>query len=186
MNWSMFPYGAYVAFAFACIMFGGLAYRQIIDTLDLRAEHTGEDLDLFISAPGVLLLAAGGLLLIPVSWLCYGTDSPTIWKYALPLVGMVQLFQLSLRLFFQRLRLRTRAIVIRYVLRAGSDVVRFDEIERIVTRRNMLWSTITIYHTNNKAASFRIFPPSEPLILQRIHALSGVKALVRGEQTPSS
>lgn len=186
MNWSMFPYGAYVAFAFACIMFGGLAYRQIIDTLELRAEQTGEDLDLCISAPGVLLLAAGGLLLIPVSWLCYGTESPTIWKYALPLVGLVQLFQLSLRLYFQRLRLRTRAIVIRYVLRASSAIVRFEEIERIVTQRNMLWSTITIYHTNNKATSFRIFPLSEPMILQRIQALSGVAALVRDEHTPSS
>jgi hypothetical protein len=186
MNWSIFPYGAYVAFAFACIMFGGLAYRQIIDMLDLRAEQTGEDLDLFLSAPGALILIVFGLLLIPIGWMCYGTASPTIWKYALPLIGMVQIIQLSLRLYFQRLRLRTRAIVIRFMLRSGCVVIRFDEIERIVTQRSMLWSTITIYHRNNKASSFRIFPLSEAVILQRVQALSGVEALVHDEHKPSS
>lgn len=178
MNWSLLPYGAYVAFAFACILFGGLAYRQVIDMLELRATKTGEDLDLFVSAPGVLFATLAALALVPIGWLCYGVGEPSIWKYALPLVGLVQLAQLVVRLHFQRLRLRTRAIVVRYVLRSESMIIQHAEVEHVHVGRNLLWSTVTITDSHNKVASFRIFRFSEDRLLNRIRALSGVRAHV--------
>ncbi len=178
MNWSLLPYGAYVAFAFACILFGGLAYRQVIDMLELRATKTGEDLDLYFSAPGVVYAVLAALALVPIGWLCYGVGEPTIWKYALPLVGMVQLVQLAGRLYFQRLRLRTRAIVVRFVLRSESTIIQHAEIENVHVCRNLLWSTITITGAHNKVASFRIFRFSEDRLLDRIRSLSGVRATV--------
>ncbi len=178
MKWSLLPYGAYVAFAFACILFGGLAYRQVIDMLDLRASKTGEDLELFLSAPGVIYAFLAALVLLPIGWLCYGVGEPTIWKYALPLVGVVQLAQLATRLYFQRLRLRTRAIVVRYVLRSESTIIQHAEVENVHVHRNLLWSTITITGAHNKVASFRIFRFSEDKLLDRIRSLSGVRATV--------
>lgn len=174
MNWSLLPYGAYVAFAFACILFGGLAYRQVIDSLELRASRTGEDLDLFISAPGLVYSALGAVSLIPIAWLCYGVGEPSIWKYAVPLVGLAQLLQLVLRLVFQRLRLRTHATVIRYMLRSGVTIIKHQNLHDIVVERKLLWSTITLMDADNKGASFRIFRFSEDRLLARIRSLSGV------------
>lgn len=146
--------------------------------LELRASKTGEDLDLFLSAPGVCYAILAALALVPVGWLCYGVGEPTIWKYALPLVGLVQLVQLAARLYFQRLRLRTRAIVVRYVLRSESVVIQHSEVEIVHVLRNLLWSTITITSAHNKVATFRIFRFSEDRLVNRIRSLSGVRANV--------
>ncbi|MBM4178327.1 MAG: hypothetical protein FJ211_03215 [Ignavibacteria bacterium] len=174
MNWSLLPYGAYVAFAFSCILFGGLAYRQVIDSLELRASKTGEDLELFFSAPGALYSVVGILLFVPLAWLCYGYGEPSIWRYALPLIVLSQVLQLGARVYFQRLRLRTRALVVRYVLRSRITYIMYDHIVEVRTRRLPFWTVVTITSDDTSETTFRIFRFSEAVLLQKLHSLTGV------------
>jgi hypothetical protein len=183
---SLLPYGAYVAFAFSCILFGGLAYRQVIDMLDLRSSKTGEDLEFFVSASGVVYALIGMLGLICVAWMAFSSGSPSIWLYALPLVGLAQLVQLCLRLYYQRMRVRTRAIVIRYVLRSGMRVIDYDSIQDVVFTRRALWTDIRITTMHGEPASFRIFRFSEQSLQRRLYNLSGVVASTTLEQRPLS
>jgi len=184
VNLSLLPYGVYVAFAFSCILFGGLAYRQVIDMLELRSSKTGEDLDLYISASGVIYALVALLGLSVVAWMAYGSDSPSIWLYALPLVGLAQLVQLCLRLYFQRMRVRTRAIVIRYVLRSGMLVIDYDSIQDVEFRTRTLWTEIRITTMHGEPAAFRIFRLSEQSFRRRLYNLSGVVASNMAAQTP--
>ncbi|MFN4986443.1 MAG: hypothetical protein ACK5BQ_06310 [Ignavibacteria bacterium] len=186
MDLSLLPYGAYVAFAFSCILFGGLAYRQVIDMLELRSSKTGEDLDFFMSASGVVYALMATLVLIGVAWMAYSSGTPSIWLYALPLIGLAQLVQLSMRLYFQRMRLRTRAIVIRYVLRSGMNVIEYDSIQDVEFVRRTMWTEIRIGTMHGEHVAFRIFRFSEQSFQRRLYNLSGVVASNSVAQSPHS
>lgn len=173
MDWKLMPYGVYVAFAFSCILFGGLAYRQVVDSLELRASRTGEDLSFFVSAPGTYVLACAVILLAPLSWMCYAWIKPSIWSYALPLILAAQTLQLGLRLYFQRLRFRTLAIVQRFVLRSGVRVVMYESIREIRVSHKWLWTEIEVETDADERATFRIFRSSEAEAIDRLRSLSG-------------
>lgn len=176
MDTSLLPYGAYVAFAFSCMLFGGLAYRQVIDALELRNSKTGEDLEFYISASGVVYAAVSFVLLVPIGMVAYTSATPSIWLYALPLVGLAQWIQLCLRLHFQRLRVRTRAIVVRYVLKSGARIIPYDHINSVTFLRKPLWTEITIDDMHGEPVRFRIFHRSAPSFQRKLYTLSGIAA----------
>lgn len=156
--WTVFQHGAYVAFAFSVLLFGALAFRQVLDDLELRRGRSGEDLLLLYSAPGMLLVLAGLLVMVAVGLACYEAEPPTVFRYALPLVGGVQLLQIALRLHFQRTRLRTQSIVVRPIVRPGPIVVPYADITSVTLRDARLWITVRIEHGQGEAVAFRIFP----------------------------
>jgi hypothetical protein len=181
VDFTLLPYGAYVAFAFSCILFGGLAYRQVLDGLDLRNTKSGEDLESYISASGVFYAIVAALVLVLIGYLAYTSSKPSIWLYALPLVGLAQLVQLCMRLYFQRLRIRTRAIVVRYVLRSSARVIPYDLIRDVEFDRRTLWTQVTIATMHDEQATFRIFRASEHSFRRRVYTLSGIVASTQTE-----
>lgn len=180
---TLLPYGAYVAFAFSCILFGGLAYRQVIDGLDLRKSMSGEDLESYISASGVVYASAAAALVVLIGWLAYTSPKPSIWLYALPLIGLAQLVQLCMRLYFQRMRIRTRAVVVRYVLRSGARVLLYEHIRDVEFDRRVLWTEVKITTVHGEETTFRIFRGSEGSLRRRLYTLSGIVASSLTEQT---
>lgn len=169
----------YVAFVFSVLLFGGLAYRQINDLLDLRGSGTGEDLDLFWSARGGSLIILGALILAPIAIVCYGYGAPSVFRYALPLVLGAQLGQLALRFRFQRMRIRTRAIVLRHIFRQGYISIPYDQIHHIELKRRYLWTVLSFHFHENEVHTFRIFRASEGALLHRIGTMTGMHNLVR-------
>jgi len=167
-HWTVFQHGAYVAFAFSVLLFGALAFRQVLDDLELRRRRSGEDLLLLYSAPGILLLLLGVVATIGVGVVCYGTQPPTVFRHALPLVGGVQITQIFLRLHFQRTRLRTQAIVIRPLVRPGPVVVPYGEITGVELRSARFWTTVQLTYGQGQRAGFRIFPFRRAIVELRL------------------
>lgn len=157
-HWTVLQHGAYVAFAFSVLLFGALAFRQVLDDLELRRNRSGEDLALLYSAPGILLSVLGVLLTVIVGMICYSIEPPTVFRYALPLVGGVQMAQILIRLRFQRTRLRTQSIVVRPLVRPGPIVVPYDEITDVEFRSARFWVTVQLTHGQGQRVAFRIFP----------------------------
>lgn len=155
-------------------MFGGLAYRQIHDNMELRRSGTGEDLVLYCSARAAVYLIMGAILIVPMALLCYGDGTPTVFRYALPLVMCAQLTQIALRLRFQRLRIRTRAIVVNRLFRAGFVVIPYEQLHTIHLKRTLIWTTLTIHFNGDQVQTFRIFRLSEGALLHKIGTMTGL------------
>lgn len=182
--WVILQHGAYVAFAFGVLLFGALAFRQVLDNLELRRRLSGEDLMLLYSAPGVLLSLAGIGATGIVGLICYNIEPPTVFRYALPLVGGVQMTQIMLRLHFQRTRLRTLALVVRPIVRPGPIVIPYAEMTGVDLISNMLWTTVRVTHGQGEAVAFRIFPFQRVRLEQRLRLVSS--ATIQSNHTAST
>lgn len=166
--WTVFQHGAYVAFAFAVLLFGALAFRQVLDDLELRRRRSGEDLLLLHSAPAVLLSLLGVLVTAGIGVICFNAQPPTVFRHALPLVGGVVMAQILLRVHFQRTRIRTQSIVVRPLVRPGPIVVPYDEITDVELRHARLWVTVQITHGQDQRVAFRIFPFRREIVALRL------------------
>jgi hypothetical protein len=167
-HWTVFQHGAYVAFAFSVLLFGALAFRQVLDDLELRRRRSGEDLLLLYSAPGILLSLLGVLATVGIGIVCFSAQPPTVFRHALPLVGGVQMVQILLRLHFQRTRLRTQSIVVRPLVRPGPIVVPYDEITDVEFRRARFWVTVQLTHGQGQRVAFRIFTFRREIVALRL------------------
>ncbi|HLP27081.1 MAG TPA: hypothetical protein VK147_00480 [Candidatus Didemnitutus sp.] len=157
IDWTIWFHGAYVAFVFACLFFGALAYRQIVDNLEVRRLRLGEDRNSFVSAPGILTAFGAFLLTLMIGGYLYANATPTVWVYAFPLVLLVQNLQMVLRLLFQRTQAKTRGIVVRPVLRQGPIALPYEAIADVIITNERFWATVTVDSITSGPVSFRIF-----------------------------
>jgi hypothetical protein len=162
-NLDIFLHGSYVALTFAVLLFGALAFRQVLDNADVKALHMGEDRDAFVDAVGATFLGVGTVLLVPVTIYCYGIAPPSIYAYAVPLVGGAQLLQLALRLLFQRTLVRTRGLVVRSMLFEKLRAVPFQDIVVVRLVAAGLWTDVRI-SLPAEEVGFRIFSASAPTL----------------------
>jgi hypothetical protein len=151
----------YVAFAFSCLLFGALAFRQVLDNLEVRRMALGEDRKAYLSPVGTIVLVAGILLTSVVAWITFSADEPSVYSYALPLVLAVQNIQLGLRLWFQRAQVKTRGLVIRPVVLGYVQAIPFEDMVSVLVEPLPLWTTIRIETQAKVAAHFRIFRASQ-------------------------
>lgn len=160
-NSTIFFHALYVGFAFSVLFFGALAFRQIMDAAEVRELQMGEDRDSFIDGAAAAVLVLSFLLVSIIGFLCYMMAPPSIYMYALPLVLAVQVFQLGLRMVFQRTLVKTKGLVVQAVLLHKHQIVLFHEILAIRLKSSGLWVTVRIALPNNEVV-FRIFSVSAP------------------------
>lgn len=155
-DWQTFFHAGYVAFVFSVLFFGALAFRQIVDNLEVKRLQLGEDRDSFLDAPAASVLGLGWLILLFLGPVIYLNVAPSIYSYALPLIVAVQLLQLSLRTFFQRMQVKTRGLVIRSLLFGEVKGFPFSDIVMIRFVQDRFWVDVRI-GLKNEEAGFRIF-----------------------------
>jgi hypothetical protein len=166
-----FYHASYVAFAFSCLLFGALAFRQVLDNLEVRRMQLGEDFDAFLSPVACCAITAMSAVVVLASFLCYRIEHPTIYAYAFPMVLAVQTVQFALRTLFQRTNLKTRGIVIRSVLFGRVVGAPYDDIRLVEVMPEMMWLRVEIHGDTGMLAVFRIFRFSGPALtrlLQRV------------------
>ncbi len=166
IDWTIWFHGSYVAFVFACLFLGALAYRQILDDIEVRRLKLGEDRESYISAPGVVLVSGVLVVSVLIGGLLYTNTDPSIWAYAFPLVLLCQVLQMILRLVFQRTQAKTLGIVVRPALRPGPIAVRYDDIVAGTMHDERFWTTIRLVSTTSGPVTFRIFRFSVPSLEQ--------------------
>lgn len=157
VDWTLFLHGAYVAFAFAVLLFGALAYRQVLDDLDLRRLRFGEDRASYVSAPGILVAVIAALCSVLVMGMLYSIAHESIFLYALPLIMLVQNAQMFLRVVFQRTRVTTQGIVVRPLLRTSVAAVHYDAMITVSFRSERVWTAVTVMDAAHGPVTFRIF-----------------------------
>ncbi|GMV54111.1 MAG: hypothetical protein OKBPIBMD_00811 [Chlorobi bacterium] len=127
-NQQFFWHAFYVALMFALLLWGALAYRQIIDNLSVRKIRLGEDLLILADGWGVVFLAGALVVWLAITVQCFVFMKPAIYTYAIPMVLLVQLVQIALRVYFQRTRIRTHGILIRPVFLERYKAVDYNDI----------------------------------------------------------
>ena len=155
-DWQTFFHAGYVAFVFAVLFFGALAFRQIVDNLEVKRLQLGEDRDSFLQAPTILLLGGAWSVVLVVGPFLYVNISPTVYSYALPLILSVQLLQLTMRAFFQRTQVKTRGLVVRSLMFDKVRGLPFSDIVMIRFVQDRFWVDVRI-GLKNEEAGFRIF-----------------------------
>ena len=179
VDWTTLFHAAYVAFAFGVLFFGALAYRQILDNLELRRMRMGEDRDAFLSAPSVVVLIVLTILTIVLVGLSFNTPTPSIYQYALPLIIAVQTLQMALRIWFQRIAVKTRGIVVRSALFSSVKAVPYEEGIDIEMQREFVWTTVSIVRSPGDRVVFRIFTPSVPALRRVLEAWCDCQIRIR-------
>ncbi len=175
-DWQTFFHAGYVAFVFGVLFFGALAFRQIVDNLEVKRLQLGEDRDCFLDAPIAVVLGSawlGVLLLGPVMYL---NLPPSVYGYALPLIIGVQLLQLSLRTFYQRTQVKTRGLVVRSIMFDKVRGLPFAEIVMIRFIQDRFWVEVRI-GLQNEEAGFRIFSFSAATLERMLQASCTVPIL---------
>lgn len=163
-------HGLYVAFVFSCLMFGALAYRQILDNLEVRRLLLGEDRSSFVSAPSVVVLSVSLVLVSTLGWWLYRWVQPDIYIYAFPMILVAQNLQFCLRAYLQRTQLKTRAVVVRRLLKPGAIPIPYHQIRHVYVRNEWVWSAITIIGPSADPTTFRIFRFSVPAVIRIIQS----------------
>lgn len=174
VDWTLFFHGAYVAFAFGVLLFGALAYRQVLDNLDMRRLKFGEERASYVSAPGILVASGVAVCAILLMGVLYSKPLASIFLYALPLIFMVQTAQMFLRVVFQRTRLTTQGVIVRPMLRSGQTVVHYDAMITVSFRSERICTAVTVIDAVHGPVTFRIFAfsvsPLERIIRANSHA----------------
>lgn len=151
----------YVGFVFAVLLGGALVFRLFIDRREIRLLEMGEDRTSYVDGAVACLLACCSLVLIPVFILCFSTNNPTVYIYALPIVLTMQLIQLLFRFYFQRTLVKTKGILVQSMLRRSVGVAPFDDIVVVRFLPAGVWVNVRLSLPNNEVV-FRIFSFSAP------------------------
>jgi len=175
-DWTTFLHAGYVAFVFGVLFFGALAFRQVLDNLDVRRLQMGEDRDSFVDAAGGVVSAVALSFLLLLVIVCFGILQPSIYTYAIPLVLGVQWLQITLRILYQRTLVRTRGLVVRSVLFDRVRAVPFDEIVMVRFIRGRLWTEVRI-GLPKEEIGFRIFSFSASQLQRLIEGASTAPVL---------
>jgi hypothetical protein len=162
-------YGGYVAFVFACIFFGALAYRQILDNLDVKRLKMGEDRDSFVDAAAGITVAGLWVFVGSVAVIAFYILKPSIVTYALPMILAAQTMQFSLRILFQRTQVKTKGLVIRAVMLDQNVAAPFQEIIAVRLVEHRWWITVKVSLPLDEY-SFRIFSFSADDLVRMIAA----------------
>jgi len=178
-------HGFYVAFVFSCLMFGALAYRQILDNLEVRRMQLGEDRSSFISAPSVVVLCISLVLVSSVGVCLYTWAQPEIYIYALPLILLAQNLQFCLRVYLQRTQMKTRALVVRRLLKPGAVAIPYNQIHHVYVRDQWVWSAITIVGPSVDPTTFRIFRFSVPAVVRILRSSTQAAILNQSPSLPT-
>lgn len=168
-------HGFYVAFVFALVLFGALAFRQVSDNLEVRRLRMGEDRLSFVSAPGILIATAGLLLSAIVGAFLVARPVPRIYFYALPLILAVQFLQVLLRVYMQSTLVKTRGFVFRAIAFERIRGVPFENVVRADLHHFALLTTVTLTVVGDRLShvTFRIFPFSEAALLRVLEGWCG-------------
>jgi hypothetical protein len=162
-DWQTFFHAAYVAFVFAVLLFGALAFRQVVDDLEVRALQLGEDRESFLDAPVALVLGSAWILVCLITMVVFARLEPSIYGYALPLILTAQILQLTLRTVFQRTQVKTRGLIVRSILFHTVRPVPYGEIVMVRFVRHRFWVEVRV-GLKNEEVGFRIFSFSAPTL----------------------
>ena len=165
-------YSAYVAFVFAVLLFGALAFRQVLDDLELRRKRVGEDRRAFLDPIAVAVILAALILTLTIAFCVVQFHEPSVYWYALPLIVGAQSLQMAFRVWFQRLQVKTKGVVVRSVLFDRLKVTPFDELGDVELRYESWWVNVTL-STPSERVRFRIFRHSAPMLARMIHSSCG-------------
>ncbi len=176
----VFLHAGYVAFVFGVLFLGALAFRQVLDNLDVRRisqrEALGEDRTSFVDAGASVTMALIWLGVAFVALVVYTVLPPSVYAYALPLIGAVQALQVSLRVYFQRTLVRTRGVVVRHVWVSKLRAIPFADLVMVRLRSGRVWTDVVL-GLPQEEVRFRIFSIQAPTIASIIQASSNAPVL---------
>jgi hypothetical protein len=164
-NVQTFYHAGYVAFAFGCLLFGALAFRQVLDNMEVRRLRLGEDLASFVSPIACIGLLSLAAFVILIAYPCYSSVRPTVYAYAFPLVLSVQALQLALRMYYQRVNLKTHGLVVRSVLFGKIVGAPYNTLTRVEVQAEALWIRVSLHDGTGVVVVFRIFRHSSARLL---------------------
>ena len=164
-------HASYVAFVFGVLMFGALAFRQVIDNLEVKRLALGEDRESFVDATAGLIVGLCWSAVIVGAYAMYAFGPASVYAYAAPLIAGVQALQVTMRLYFQRTLLRTRGLIVRRVWLDRLRAIPFTDIVMIRLQRGRVWTEVRIGLPREEIV-FRIFSFNLPALERALQASS--------------
>jgi hypothetical protein len=169
-----------VAFTFNCLFFGALAFRQISDNIKLKEHNHGEDRRLLLDPKSMIIVLTTMFLALVIGALFLQIENPAVFHYAFPLIIASQALQMGLRVWFQRTRVTTRAIVVRAVLSDAVHIAPYNNILAIVVHDERMWVNISVLLPTEEIR-FRIFRKNRGNLINILESACAVPLMYAGQ-----
>jgi len=143
-DFTVFLYSTYVAFAYSCLAFGALAFRQISDTLLTKEFSTGEELFSISNPTSTYLIVVYCFLFTIFAIASLVQTEPIMVLYVASLAFCVNIVQVVIRGRYQRHTIHSHGIIFRYIYFGEVFFIQFSKVETLRFTNELFWVSLQI------------------------------------------
>ena len=144
----LFLHALYVGLVYSCLAFGATYYRKIADDLEVRKLSMGEEIYSAYNPLALLGIATFAILFFIFASVALLRDRPALIIYVLPIACAINIIQFLIRAKHQRVMIKSRGVVIRYLFKEGGIGIGYADLKKIEARKFGVWYHVTFTNTN--------------------------------------
>lgn len=135
----LFLHAFYVGIVYSCLAFGATYYRKIADDLEVRKLSMGEEIYSAYSPLALLGIATFTLLFCIFAVVALLQDTPHLIVYVIPVACAINILQFVIRAKHQRMMIKSKGIVVRYLFKEGGIGIGYDSLRKIIAKKFGSW-----------------------------------------------
>lgn len=143
-DFTVFLYSTYVAFAYSCLAFGALAFRQISDTLLCKEFSSGEELFSVLNPTSTYLIVVYCVLFTIFAIASLVQTEPIMVLYVAALAFCVNIVQVVIRGRYQRHSIHSYGIIFRYIYFGEVFFIEFPKVKTLRFTSELFWISLQI------------------------------------------
>ncbi|MBS1538393.1 MAG: hypothetical protein JST20_11675 [Bacteroidetes bacterium] len=144
----LFLHAIYVGMVYSCLAFGATFYRKIADDLEVRKLNMGEEIYSAYNPLALLGISAFAILFFIFTFVALLRDRPALIIYVLPIACAINIIQFLIRAKHQRVMIKSRGVVIRYLFKEGGIGIGYANLRKIEARKFGFWYRVTFSNTS--------------------------------------
>jgi Co/Zn/Cd efflux system component len=148
-DFTVFLYSSYVAFAYSCLAYGALAFRQVSDSIDDKEFSSGEEFFSILNPTSTYLIIVYCILFIIFAIASLLQSEPIMVLYVASLAFCVNISQVVIRGRYQRHSIHRNGIIFRYIYFGENFFVEFSKIEKVRFSSELFWISVQFTIKNN-------------------------------------
>lgn len=146
----LFLHALYVGIVYSCLAFGATYYRKIADDYEVRKLTMGEEIYSAYNPLALLGIAAFSSLFCIFAVVALLHDSPSLILYVLPIACAINILQFLIRARHQRVMIKSRGVVVRYLFKEGGIGIGYDTIMKVEAKKFGSWYIVRFYDVTEK------------------------------------
>ena len=140
----LFLHALYVGMVYSCLAFGATYYRKIADDLEVRKLTLGEEIYSAYNPMAIMGIVGFFVLFLVFAVIALLREKPDLVIYVLPIACAINIVQFFIRAKHQRVLIKSRGVVIRYLFKEGGIGINYIDLMKIEAKKFGTWYRVTL------------------------------------------